>query len=122
MHRGSLYSRGHLMISKATEALRARDWTLNQIDPDGLRYLATISVWGHWIIAAVGLIELVYRPYYGVAKYAAYSLLWLILVGSIGSLHYRLLSNRTINLALAPGSLHVGCRRGLGPRGIERRL
>ena len=96
MHRGSLNSRGHLMISKATEALRERDWTLNQIDPDGLRYLATISVWGHWIIAAVGLIELVYRPYYGVAKYAAYSLLWLILVGSIGSLHYRLLSNRTI--------------------------
>ena len=96
MYRGSLYGRGRLMISKATDALRARDWSLNQIDPDGLRYLATITVWGHWILCAVGLIELVYRPYYGVAKYAAYSLLLLVLVVSNGYIHYRLRSNRAI--------------------------
>ena len=96
MHSGSLYGRGRLMISKATDALRARDWSLNQIDPDGLRYLATITVWGHWILCAVGLIELVYRPYYGVAKFAAYTLLLLVLVVSNGYIHYRLRSNRAI--------------------------
>ena len=96
MYSGSLYGRGRLMISKATDALRARDWSLNQIDPDGLRYLATITVWGHWILCAVGLIELVYRPYYGVAKFAAYTLLLLVLVVSNGYIHYRLRSNRAI--------------------------
>ena len=58
MYRGSLYGRGRLMISKATDALRARDWPLNQIDPDGLRYVDSNRLFDPPVFAE-GLISLV---------------------------------------------------------------
>ena len=47
---------------------------------------------------AVLLFELVYRPYlyFGVARFAPYPLLLLVLTGFIGYLQYRLLSSRPI--------------------------
>ena len=93
MYHPSLYSRGRQLVTKATNALHVDDWTFDRV---GLRYLATISVWGHWFVCAVLLFELVYRPYYGVARYAAYALLLLSLIGFNGYLHYRLRSDRTI--------------------------
>ena len=81
---------------RAASTFRVNDWTLNQIDPDGLRYLATISVRANWFVAAIASIELVYRPYldFGVARYATYVLLVLVLIGFNGYIHYRILSNR----------------------------
>ncbi len=96
MSHGSLYRRGLQLITRAANALRVNDWSLNQIDPAGLRYVATISVRGHWFISAVCLVQLVYRPYYGATKYAAYALLLLVVTGCNGYLHYRLRSHRTI--------------------------
>ena len=70
-------------MRKATVAFRVNDWALNQVDPDGLRYVATISVRAHWFVIAVLFLELVYRPYlhFGVARYAPYPLLLLTLIG-----------------------------------------
>ena len=86
------------LVKRAAASFRVNDWTLNQIDPDGLRYVATISVRAHWLMVAVLLFELVYRPYlyFGVARYVPYPLLLLVLIGFIGYLHYRVLSNRPI--------------------------
>ena len=84
------------MITKLSDVLRANYRALGQPDPDGLKSLATISVRAHWFVSAVCLVELVYRPYYGVAKYAVYALLLLVLIGLTGYLHYRLRSNRAI--------------------------
>ena len=86
------------LVRKATVAVRVNDWTLNPIDPDGLKYLATTSVWAHWFIVAIALVQLVYRPYldFGGARYAIYVLLVLVLIGFTGCIHYRLLSNRRI--------------------------
>ena len=83
---------------KATDAFRADDWTPKQIDPDGLKYVVTISVGAHWFVIAVLFFELVYRPYLylGVARYAPFPLLLLVLIGFNGYIHYRLLSNRPI--------------------------
>ena len=96
MSRGSHDSRVLQLVTKATNALRANDWTLRQIDPDGLKYVATTSVKGHWFIIAFLLFELVYRPYlyFGVARYAPFPLLLLVLIGFNAYIHYRLLSNR----------------------------
>ena len=60
--------------------------------------MATISVRAHWLIIAVLLFELVYRPYlyFGVARYVPYPLLLLVLIGFNGYIHYRRLSNRPI--------------------------
>ena len=98
MPHGSLYSRVPQLVNKATGTFRVNDWALNQIDPDGLRYVATISVRAHWFVIAVLLFELVYRPYlyFGVARYAPFPLLLLVLIGFNGYIHYRLLSNRPI--------------------------
>ena len=97
-HGSHHYSRVLQLAAKATDAVRVTDWTLNQIDPDGLRYVATISVRAHWLIIAVLLFELVYRPYlyFGVARYVPFPLLLLVLIGFNGYIHYRLLSNRPI--------------------------
>ena len=63
MPHGSHYSRVLQLVTKTTDAFRVEDWTLNQIDPDGLRYVATVSVRVHWFCnAAVLLVELMYRP------------------------------------------------------------
>ena len=98
MPHGSHYSRVLQLVTKTTDAFRVDDWTLNQVDPDGLRYVATISVRVHWFVIAVLFFELVYRPYlyFGVARYAPYPLLLLTLIGFNAYIHYRLLSNRPI--------------------------
>ena len=98
MPQGSQHSRLLQIVTKVTGAFRANDWALNQIDPEGLRYVATISVRAHWFVVAVSLVELVYRPYlyFGVTRYTTYALLLLVLVGFNGYIHYRLLSNRRV--------------------------
>ena len=86
------------LVTKATVPFRLNDWALNEVDPDGLRYVATISVRAHWFVIAVLFFELVYRPYlyFGVPRYATYALLLLVLIGFNGYIHYRLLSRRPI--------------------------
>ena len=98
MPHGFHYSRVLQLITKPTAAFRVNDWALSQIDPDGLRYVATISVRAHWFVIAVLLFELVYRPYlyFGVARYAPFPLLLLVLIGFNGFIYYRLSSNRPI--------------------------
>ena len=96
MPHGIHHSRILQLVRKATDAFRANDWALNQSDPDGLRYLATISVRANWFVAAIAVIELVYRPNldFGVARYATFVSLVLVLIGFNGYIHYRILSNR----------------------------
>ena len=96
MPHGRHHNRVLRLATKAADAFRTNDWTLSQIDPDGLKYVATTSVRGHWFIIALLLFELVYRPDrdFGGARYATYVLLLLVLIGFNGYIHYRLLSNR----------------------------
>ena len=98
MSRGSHDNRRLQQTTEANDASRISRWALSRIDPDGLRYLATISVRAHWFIAVIAVIELVYRPYlvFGVGRYISYVLLVLVLIGFNGYLHYRILSNRRL--------------------------
>ena len=96
MSQSTQQSRGFHPIRAAASVFRVRDLALDQIDPDGLKYVATVSVRAHWFIVALMLFELVYRPYYGVAKYAAYGLLLGMLIGLNGYVHYRLHANRPV--------------------------
>ncbi len=96
MSQGSYHSRGLQLVEKMANAFRTTDWTLNQFDPDGLRYVTAISVRARWLVAALCLVQLVYRPHYGVAIYGAYVLIFLALTGFNGYLHYRLRTNRPI--------------------------
>ena len=87
MAHGSRYSRIRHLAAKATSVFRLNDLALDQIDPGGLKYVATVLVSAHWFVVAVLLFELVYRPYYEAAKYAAYVLLLGTLVGLNGYIH-----------------------------------
>ena len=80
----------------AAETFRVSDWTLNRMDPDGLRYAASVWVWVHWFMVATCLVQLVYRPWYGPERYAVYALLYSVLVGFSAYAHYRLASNRAM--------------------------
>ena len=95
MSKGAYYSWGLQLVSRAANTFRVTDWTLNQADPDGMRYVATVSVRVHWFFGAVLLVELAYRPHYGVAVYAAYALLVLLLFGFNLCTQCRLRSERT---------------------------
>ena len=50
----------------------------------------------HWCIGLVCFFQLVYRPYYGPAKFAAYAVLFGLLVAFNGYFHYRLRSNKAM--------------------------
>ena len=80
MTRGPHYSRGLQLIGRATGVLRVSDRTFTRIDPEGLKRVATVSVWLHWSVAVFFLIQLVYRPTYGmgdgVPYWAAASSCW----------------------------------------------
>ena len=91
-----LSAQGMQLVSKAAHALRVSDWTPSQIEPEGLRNVTSIAVAGHWFVIAVCLVELVYRPYYGLPRFAVYALLLLALIGLNGYIHYRLRTNRPI--------------------------
>ena len=97
MYSGAIFSRGRLIFTGATSALRAGDGSISQVDPVGLRFVATISVIGHWIACAVFLFEVSHHIGDETAKYSLYALLLLALVGFNGILHYRLRTNRTIS-------------------------
>ena len=87
------------IIAKVAGTIRVSDWKHNRIDSDGLRYVATISVWAHWLTGALLLFELVYRPYsyFGVTHYFPFPLLLAVSCGLNGYIHYLLRSNRPIS-------------------------
>ena len=84
------------LAARAANAVRMSNIAVNQFDPDGLKYVTTISVRAHWLISVICLVELVYRPHYGVIKYSSYAVLTAVLIGFTAYLHYRLRSNRPV--------------------------
>ena len=87
-----------MLLVAVNNFFRLNDWTQNRLDPDGLRYLATVSVWGRWFVSAVCVFLLVYRPLFETSTYTAYLILLLILLASNGYIHYRLASKKTMTL------------------------
>ena len=47
--------------------------TLMRLDPDGLRYVATILVWAHWFVVAFSFVQLAYRPAGWPERYLLYA-------------------------------------------------
>ena len=82
-------------LAKTVDVFRLRDGVLSQIDPDGRRHVAIISVKLRWFYTLVLLVEVLYRPYYGVPTTIGYALALLLLAVSNGYMHYRLRSSRT---------------------------
>ena len=91
-----MFHRGAQMLRTSAGALRVGGWTLNSVDPEGLRYMASVSVWVHWFMVAVFCLMMVYRPLYGPPSYWLYWLLYVLFVAFYACVHYRLVSNRPI--------------------------
>ena len=96
MIRGPHHRRGLHLIGRATGFLRVSDQTFTRIDPEGLRRLTTVMVWIHWAVAIFFLVQLVYRPTYGMEDGIPYWLMLAALAAFSGYLHLRLRSNRPV--------------------------
>ena len=89
-------SRGLDPIRKAASVFGMSGSTLMRLDPDGLRFVATILVWAHWFVVAFSFAQLAYRPAGWPERYVVYAPLLLLLVAFNGYTHYRLRTNRAI--------------------------
>ena len=78
------------------ELLRVNDGISGGIDPDGLKRVATVTVWLHWFAAAFILFQLVYRPGYSWETGIQYALALALLVVFNGYMHYRLAMQKTM--------------------------
>ena len=96
MAHSSRHSRGFRPMRTTASFFRANDGTSNRIDPDGLRQVATVTVWLHWFAAAFLLFQLVYRPGYGLEVGIQYSLAFSLLLAFNGYTHYRLAKHKTV--------------------------
>ena len=91
------YHRGLRLVSRAAGVFGVSDQTFTRIDPDGLKRLATVLVWLHWSVAVFLLVQLVYRPTYGMEDGVPYWLLLSPLAAFNGYVHYRLRSSRPVS-------------------------
>ena len=96
MSQAARRSRGLHRIRTAASVFRPNGWSPDHIEPHGLRYVATASVWVRWLLAAACFALLVYRHPFGPERYAAFGALFLLYVAINGYTHYRLASNRTV--------------------------
>ena len=69
-------------------------------DPDVVLYAAWISVWGRWFVWLVDVFLLAYRPGFWYPQDIELLLLHVLLLGTNGLVHHRLLTNRPVPLAL----------------------
>ena len=90
--RASHYSRGLQLIAKAVSAFRIDGWTPRQIDPDVVRYIAGLSIWGRWFVVLVTVVQFVYRPGFWYFGHFEYTLLLVPLIALNGLVHIRLLA------------------------------
>ena len=90
--------RGVKLLAKADNAFRLSDWPLSQIDPEGLRYVASIQVWLHWALGVLVVVLLLYRPSYGywAPQFVAYLVVLVLLMVVNGYVHYSVSSKRTM--------------------------
>ena len=89
-------SRGLRPIRAAARVFGMGVDPLMRLDPDGLRFVATILVWAHWFVVAFSFVQLAYRPAGWPERYVVYAPLLLLLVAFNGYTHYRLRTNRAI--------------------------
>ena len=80
-------------MNAAWELFRDSAWS----EPEVVRYAAAIWVWLRWLVAAVCLFLLVYRPsYFSTATHTAFFVLLVLLVACNACQHFMVLSGRAI--------------------------
>ena len=93
---GASAGRAPQLLRTAAGLFRASGWTLNRMDPDGLRHVATVLVWVHWVVGTAFFVVLVYPPWYGPGRFDVFALLFLVMLVCNGYVHYRLASKRRL--------------------------
>lgn len=83
-------------VRLAASVLRTLPWTLTPMDPEGLRYIASLQVWGHWMVFVICAFLLAYRPVNWPGDYAVYVPMFAFLVVLNGVSHYRLAKRKTV--------------------------
>ena len=87
-------------MNTQTDSLLQRAIRAEWADPDGLRYVAAISIWVRWTLLAVITMQIVYRPMYNYGAYASYVAFYLLAALFNGYVHYRLHTGRDVTWKL----------------------
>lgn len=92
-------------IDSLSQRAGMAEWT----DPEGLRYVAAISIWVRWSLLAVITLQIVYRPEFTYGTYITYVVFDLLAVVFNGYVHYRLHTGRDVTwrLLLALSAMDV---------------
>ena len=92
----SIWNRTQGLLGAATDVLALHRWSFNVTTSDELRYLASISVWLRWLLAAICFLLLFYRPDFDPLRYAAYFSILGALAVLNGLIHGRILTGSLI--------------------------
>ena len=71
-------SRGLHPIRRAASVFRLSISAFRRPDPEGLRYVATIPVWAHWLVVAFSFAQIACRPLGWRERYVVYAPLFLL--------------------------------------------
>ena len=121
MSQAHRHSRGFRPIRKAASVFRMSGSTLMRLDPDGLRYNATILVWAHWFVVAFSLVQLAYRPAGWPERHVVYAPLFLLLVAFNAMTHSPAGDEKDYHMALDSRVCGYGYNDGLGRHGDRGR-
>lgn len=86
-----------LPVKTAARLFRLGDSPSDRIDPDGLRRVATVTVWLHWFAVAFLVFQLAYRPGISLDAGLQYMLTLLLLIAFNGYIHYRLATHKRMS-------------------------
>ncbi len=93
-----LRSRSKRLLDAVTEAGAIQNWHPYSTDPEELRYPAKVFVWVRWFLHVASIIELIYRPTFGLFTYAVYIGFLVLLATVNGTVHYRVVAGRSVTL------------------------
>ena len=93
-----LRSRAKRLLHAVTEAGAIQNWHPYSTDPEELRYPAKVFVWVRWFLHVASIIELIYRPTFGLFTYAVYISFLVLLATVNGFVHYRVVAGRSVTL------------------------
>ena len=93
-----LRSRAKRLLDAVTEAGAIQNWHPYSTDPEELRYPAKVFVWVRWFLHVASIIELIYRPTFGLFTYAVYISFLVLLATVNGTVHYRVVAGRSVTL------------------------
>ena len=98
LNSGNCLSRASGLLAATAGVFTARRWGFSPVDPEELRYPATILVRVRWFLLVAGVLLLVYRSEFTYVQYTIFIPITITAVALTMYLHYHIRSDRIVTL------------------------